>query len=114
MSSPAEQIIRLGFGFAVSQALRVVLDLDIADRLITGERSVDELAGQTHADPDALYRVMRVLAAEGVFYETSVRYFSLTEVGTCLRSDQQSGPRDLIRMLNLRRSIRKISFRLVG
>ena len=29
MPSPSEQIVRLGFGFAVSQALRVVIELGI-------------------------------------------------------------------------------------
>ena len=47
MTNPAEQLFRLGLGFAVSQALRVVIDLEIADRLASGERSVAELAAQT-------------------------------------------------------------------
>src|SRR5882724_7724575 len=100
MASPAEQIIRLSFGFAVSQALRVVADLEIADRLAAGEQSVDDLAAQTGSHADALYRVMRLLAAEGVFCEIAARRFSLTEVGVALRSDGGSSPRDLIRMLN--------------
>ena len=100
MASPADQIIRLGFGFAVSQALRVVADLEIADRLADGERSIDDLAVQTNSDAGALYRVMRLLAAESVFRETSAYRFELTEVGAALRSDGRSNPRDLIRMLN--------------
>jgi SAM-dependent methyltransferase len=98
--SPAQHVIRLGFGFAVSQALRVVADLEIADRLSIGERSVDDLAAESSCHADALYRVMRLLAAEGVFYETSARRFGLTEVGAALRSNGRSSPRDLIRMLN--------------
>jgi hypothetical protein len=100
MASPAEHIVRLGFGFAVSQALRVVADLEIADRLVGGERYVDDLAAQTGSHVGALYRVMRLLAAEGVFRETSDRRFGLTELGAALRSDERSGPRELIRMLN--------------
>jgi hypothetical protein len=100
MASPAEQIIRLGFGFAVSQALCVVADLEIADRLVAGELCVDDLAAQTGSDVGALYRVMRLLAAEGVFCETSAGRFALTELGAALRADAPSGPRDLIRMLN--------------
>jgi SAM-dependent methyltransferase len=100
MASPAEHIVRLGFGFAVSQALRVVADLEIADRLVGGEQYVDDLAAQTGSHVGALYRVMRLLAAEGVFRETSDRRFGLTELGAALRSDERSGPRELIRMLN--------------
>ena len=64
MTNPAQQLFRLGLGFAVSQALRVVVDLEIADRLASGERSVAELAAETGSHAAALHRVMRVLAAE--------------------------------------------------
>src|ERR1700681_743270 len=59
--SPAQHVMRLGFGFAISQALCVVADLDVADRLSDGERSVDDLAAETNCHADALYRVMRLL-----------------------------------------------------
>jgi len=100
MTDPAQSVIRLAFGFAVSQALHVVVDLEIADRLAAGERSVDDLAVETNSHAGALYRVMRLLAAEGLFRETSVRHFGLTEAGEALRSKGNSGPADLIRMLN--------------
>ena len=100
MTNPAQHIVRLGFGFAVSQALRVVADLEIADRMAAGERSVDDLAAESGSHADALYRIMRLLAAEGVFREISARRFVLTEVGAALRSDKPGGPRDFIRMLN--------------
>lgn len=100
MATPAQHIIRLALGFAISQALRVVADLEIADRLAAGDRSVDELAVETSSHPDALYRVMRLLAAEGVFRETDAGRFTLTETGEALRSDDRSSPRDVVRMLN--------------
>jgi hypothetical protein len=84
MARAAEQIIRLGLGFIASQALRVVADLGIADRLAGGAKSVGALSAETGARADALYRVMRVLAAEGVFRETSARQFELTEAGRCV------------------------------
>ena len=100
MASSVQHLVRLAFGFAVSQALRVVADLEIADHLGDGEWSVDDLAAKTHSNADALYRVMRLMAAEGLFRETAVRRFRLTKVGEVLRSDKGSSPRDLIRMLN--------------
>jgi len=100
MASSAQHIVRLAFGFAVSQALRVVADLEIANHLGDGEWSVDDLAAKTYSHADALYRIMRLLAAEGLFRETAARRFRLTKVGEALRSDKGSSPRELIRMLN--------------
>lgn len=99
MTSPAQQLLRLGFGFAVSQGLRVIIELGIADLLADGERAVDELAAETNTDADALHRVMRLLASEGVLIETAPRKFRLTEIGAALRSGKP-GPGDFIRMIN--------------
>lgn len=99
MTSPSQQIMRLGFGFAASQALRVIIELGIPDLLVNGKQSVVELAAATQSNGEALYRVMRLLAAEGVFSEVSPRHFELTDLGAALRSDRP-GPRDFIRMIN--------------
>ena len=99
MTNPAQQIMRLGFGFAVSQALRVIVELGIPDLLAVGKQPVEDLAAATKTDAEALYRVMRLLASEGVFAESSPRHFVLTDVGSTLRSDRSS-PRDFIRMIN--------------
>jgi SAM-dependent methyltransferase len=100
MLNASQQLVQLGLGFIVSQALRVAADFNIADRLAAGEQSVDDLAAETDCHADALYRIMRVLAAEGIFRETGLRRFELTELGSALRSDDPSGPRDFIRMMN--------------
>jgi SAM-dependent methyltransferase len=76
-----------------------MIELRIADLLAGGEQSVDELAAATGSNADALYRVMRLLAPEGVFKEVLPRRFELTEVGAALRSDRP-GPRDFVRMIN--------------
>ena len=99
MANPSQQIMRLGFGFTVSQALRVIIELGIPDLLAAGERPVDELAAATQSDADALYRVMRLLASEGVFSEVLPRHFALTEVGAVLCSNRP-GPRDFVCMIN--------------
>ena len=99
MLNASQQILRLGFGFAVSQALRVIIELGIPDLLAVSEKSVDKLAAATQSDADALYRVMRLLAPEGVFREILPRHFELTEVGAVLRSDRP-GPGDFVRMIN--------------
>jgi hypothetical protein len=39
MHSASQQIMRLGFGFAVSQALRVIIELGIPDLLAVREQT---------------------------------------------------------------------------
>jgi hypothetical protein len=99
MTNPSLQAIRLGSGFAVSQALRVIIELGIPDLLTSAGQPVEDLAAATNTDPDSLYRVMRLLAPEGVFTEIRPRHFAPTEVSAVLRSDRP-GPRDFIRMTN--------------
>ena len=55
MARVAEQILRLSLGFIASQALRVVADLEIADRLAGGAKSADALSVETGTHTDALF-----------------------------------------------------------
>ena len=99
MPNASQQLMRLGLGFAVSQGLRVVIELGIADLMAGGTQSVDDLASAAGVHADGLYRVMRLLAPEGVFRETQPRHFALTEIGELLRTDRP-GPRDFVHMMN--------------
>lgn len=74
-------------GFRVSQAIHVAAALGIADLLADGARSSSELAEATQTDEDALYRVLRALAAVGVLHEKDGRRFTTTETGDALRGD---------------------------
>jgi hypothetical protein len=74
-------------GYWVSQAVGVVAQLGVADELATGPRDSDDLARAVGADPRALYRVLRLLAGQGVFTEAPPGSFSLTPLGETLRSD---------------------------
>lgn len=100
MFTPSQQILRMGFGFALAQALRIAAELQIADLLANTDRAVDDLASASGANPDALYRVMRLLASEGVFLEVSPRRFAQNDLSAALRSDLPGGPRDFVRMIN--------------
>src|SRR4029077_7133276 len=85
--SAAADLRRLVNSYQVSQAIHVAAILGIADLLAEGQRSSDELAEVTGTNPRALYRLLRALAAFGVFYEDDNRMFSLTELGEPLRND---------------------------
>jgi hypothetical protein len=84
---PAESLQRLVAGSHVSQAISVAATLGIADLLAEGPRASEELAAATNAHPPSLYRLLRALAAVGVFHEEDDRRFSLTPTGDLLRSD---------------------------
>ena len=77
-------------GFQITQAIRVAATLHLADHLKDGARSANELASLTQSNPDALYRLLRALAAVGVFREEPDRKFTLTPMGDCLRTNSKT------------------------
>lgn len=66
-------------GAMMTKALAIVADLGIAEALADGPRAVDELARGAEVDPDALLRLLRALASDGVFAEEEPGVFRLTE-----------------------------------
>ncbi len=84
---PASTLRRMIVGYRLSQALHVVAKLGIADLLAEGPRSVDHLSAATRTDSRSLYRVLRLLASEGVFKELDQGRFALTPLAEPLRSD---------------------------
>jgi hypothetical protein len=89
-SNPGEELIRLFRGYWVSRAIYVAAELGIADLLADGPRTVDELAATTKTHPQSLYRVLRLLAGEGVFAEGDDGRFELTPKAASLK--QGAGP----------------------
>ena len=84
---PSVRLYRLIDGYQVSQAIHVAATLGVADHLCHGPRSAPVLAAVLSVDAPALYRLLRALAAVGVFHEDDQGCFSLTEMGACLCSD---------------------------
>ena len=93
---PAEIILQLSTGYMVSAALHAVTKLGIPDLLAAGPKTTLDLAGATHTNEDALYRVMRALATTGVFHEGAPRTFSLTAVSECLLAGRPGSARDMV------------------
>lgn len=87
-------LLKLLNGYQVTQAIHVAAVLGIADVLQQGGRSADDLAGETGTDPRTLYRLLRALAAVGVFREEGDRTFALTPVGEKLIADRPGSLRD--------------------
>jgi len=79
--------------YQISQAIHVAAVLGVADQMAAGLRASDEIAAAVGAHPRTLYRLLRALAALGVFREHEHRRFSLTAMGECLRSDAERSVR---------------------
>jgi len=74
-------------GFLTSRCIYLVGELGIANHLVDGPLSVEELADRTDTRPDPLYRVLRHLSANGVFREEEGKTFALNSAGELLRTD---------------------------
>ena len=84
--SPEDSLWELLRGALGTRALALVADLDVADALADGPRSVTDLAQELDTDPDTLRRFMRALAGEGIFAERELGVFANTEASELLRS----------------------------
>ncbi|MGH9059063.1 MAG: methyltransferase family protein [Acidimicrobiales bacterium] len=91
--------IRVGALRAV--ALQMVAKLGIAELLADGPRSAEHLGEATSTDPGALHRLLRMLAACGVFTETAPGRFGLTPLGDQLRGDHPRSIRGMLLMEEL-------------
>lgn len=78
-------------------ALRVAATLRVADYIAGGASTAPELVALTHADADALDRLLRHLVIVGVLNrDTSDDRYKLTDRGQPLRDDHPSGLRALL------------------
>ena len=89
---PVARLMNLSLSYCRSQALAVVARLGIADLLADGPRPSGELAAETNANDDALFRMMRALAVDGIFEHREDRVFANTDASAALATDH---PRSL-------------------
>ncbi|MGO8947587.1 MAG: methyltransferase [Ktedonobacterales bacterium] len=82
----AAAVLRLIQGIHISQAVYVAAELGIADLLASGPQDAADLAQATETHEPSLYRVLRLLAALGLFTEVQPARFSLTPLGDRLRT----------------------------
>jgi hypothetical protein len=71
-------------------AIGVVARLGLADQLAAGPRDAGDLARATGVDEDALFRVLRALASEGILDRPAPRTFALNAISAPLRRDHPS------------------------
>jgi O-methyltransferase domain/Dimerisation domain len=92
-------LVRLVDGFRVTQTVHAAVELGIPDLLGDDERSANDLAKASGADPSTLYRLLRALASLGVLHEAEGRRFALTPLGEPLRSDVPGSLRGWVRLI---------------
>ena len=64
------QLLQIGFGAILQQAVSVVAELGVADHIERGAaRPVTELAREVGCHERSLYRCLRFLASRGIFEE---------------------------------------------
>ena len=95
---PHETIWGLATAVVVSRTLHVIADLGVADQISDAPVAAKDLAVACAADPDALDRALRLLAAHGVFTHEGEGY-SHSEASRLLRSDHPMSMRAFPRMM---------------
>jgi len=95
----AQHVFQLATGYVVSTALQAAVQLRLADRLGDGPRPTAELAADYGMNEDALFRVFRALASDGVFKEVAPRRFELNPAAAMLRSDTPGSLYDMVRWI---------------
>jgi hypothetical protein len=86
-------------GYAYPAALRAAAVLGIADHLVDGPKTPDELAESTGVDGQRIHRILRLLATRGVFREDDEGRFELTHTAQYLRDDVPQSVRAAITMI---------------
>lgn len=81
-------------GAAATMLVGTVARLGIPDLLARGARTAEQIAEELALDPDATFRVMRGLAASGVFARRDDGRFENNRVSEALRSGTVSRARD--------------------
>jgi hypothetical protein len=80
-----EIVLGTALGYLVSRSLHVATELGIADMLKAGAKNIDDIALEVGANPQHLYRLLRVLAMHGIFAESDYKTFSLTPAAELLQ-----------------------------
>lgn len=91
-----EKLLSLAAGEWVAKSLYAAAELDIAKPLSKGAKSVSELALLTGCDEESLYRLLRLLASEGVFHEEENHFFSNNESSALLADSEVGSLRSLM------------------
>jgi hypothetical protein len=97
-ATPFATLQQITGGYIASRCLHVIADVGVADVLDETARTATELAASSGVNADALGRMLRLLAAHGVF-EVQGEKFRHSPASRLLRTDSRPSLRDFVRML---------------
>lgn len=100
LTPPPFRLMQIGSAFWQSRALHAAARLDIATALGDDTLDADAIAARIAAHPDATARLLRFLAALGIFDETAPRTWRNNKLSDCLRTDHPQNVRAMILMHN--------------
>ena len=93
---PRAAVSQMATGYWVSQAVRAMAVLSLADHLASGPRTAADLAEATGAHAPSLARLLRALVALGLCGREATERFRLTPLGEALRSDVPDSARSFV------------------
>jgi len=100
LTPPPFRLMQIGSAFWQSRALYVAARLDIATMLGDEELDADVIATRVTSNTDAIGRLLRLLAALGVFEEKAPHVFRNNKISAFLRTDNPKNVRAMILMHN--------------
>ena len=99
--NPFDTLLQMAGGYCLPRCLHMVADLGIADALDETPRTASDLAASVGAHPGALGRVLRLLAAHGVFEMQGADKFGHSPASRLLRTDHPQSMRAWARVTGL-------------
>lgn len=92
---PEQQVLGLFAAKWTLGALRALVELKVPDVLAGSARTAADISAETGTDVDALYRLLRAVAAAGILDERADGSFALTPASSGLVSGARNGIRDM-------------------
>jgi DNA-binding Lrp family transcriptional regulator len=99
-TNPFHTIQQIAGGYCLNRCLHVVAELGVADVLEDAPQTSEELAALVGVSPGALGRVLRLLAAHGIF-EMKSSGISHSPASRLLRQDHPQSLKGFVRMFGL-------------
>jgi hypothetical protein len=100
LTPPPFRLMQISSGFWLSRALHVAARLDVATALGEATLNASEIAQRVGADADATARLLRLLAAIGIFEEAGPQTYRNNKLSAPLRTDHPQSVRAMVLMHN--------------
>jgi O-methyltransferase domain/Dimerisation domain len=99
MVPASTNVFEMMTGSWVARAIYVATELGIPDVLSSGPLPPEAIADKVGANPEAVYRLLRMLASKGIFARNGPGRFALTPMANALRSDVPGSLRETVLFL---------------